>query len=110
MPALTKTELRLHQDATACYICGKRFSKKFAKVTNYRRARDHYHFTCKCREEAHGICNLNLNVPSEISVFYSGSNYDYHFIIKELANQFECLACLGENPENYENVSVPIQK
>ena len=86
---LTKTELRLHQDATSYYICGKRFSKKFAKGKNYQKVRDHYHFTCKHREEAHGICNLTLNVPRKIPVFHSGSNNDYHFIIKEWG-QYEC--------------------
>ena len=30
MLPLTKTELKLHKDVTASYICEKRFSKKFA--------------------------------------------------------------------------------
>ena len=40
-------------------------------------------------------------MPSEIPVvFHNGSNYDYHFIIKELANEFEeQFECLGENKE-----------
>ena len=34
------------------------------------------------------------------AVFHSGSNYDYHFIIKELTNEFEeIFECLGENTE-----------
>ena len=38
-------------------------------------------------------------MPNEIPVvFYNGSNYDYHFIIKELANEFEGqFECLGKN-------------
>ena len=49
-------------------------------------------------------------MPNEISVvFHNGSNYDYHFIMKELANesnvQFECL---GENTEKYKTFSVLI--
>ena len=42
-------------------------------------------------------------MPNEIpAVFHNGSNYDYHFIIKELANDFEGeLECLGENTEKY---------
>ena len=44
-------------------------------------------------------------------VLYNGSNNDYHFIIKVLANwfggQFECL---GENTEKYKKSSVPIEK
>ena len=43
MLLLTKEELTLHQDAKNCYICGKEFSKKFAKDKNYRKVRDNYH-------------------------------------------------------------------
>ena len=33
-------------------------------------------------------------------VFHSGSNYDYHFIIKELGEEFKKqFVCLGENTE-----------
>ena len=40
-------------------------------------------------------------MPSEILVvFHNGTNYDYHFIIKELANEFEGqFEYLGENKE-----------
>ena len=40
-------------------------------------------------------------MPNEIPVvFHNGLNYDYHFIIKELANEFEGqFKCLGENSE-----------
>ena len=32
--------------------------------------------------------------------FHNGSNYDYHFIIKELANEFEAqFECLWETTE-----------
>ena len=37
MLPLTKKELKLHQDATACYICRKTFLKKFAKDKNYKK-------------------------------------------------------------------------
>ena len=34
-------------------------------------------------------------------VFHNGSNYDYHFIIKELAEEFNReRICLGENTKN----------
>ena len=56
---------------------------------NYQKVRDHCHYTGKYRGAAHSICNLKFNVPSEIPVvFHNGSNYDYNFIIKELANEF----------------------
>ena len=38
------------------------------------------------RSAARSILNLKYSVPKKISiVFQNGSNYDYHFIIKELA-------------------------
>ena len=44
-------------------------------------------------------------------VFHDGSNYDYHLIIKELAEEFEGqFKCLGENTQKYTTFSVPIKK
>ena len=99
----TKEELKSHQDAKVCYICGKRILKKFANNKNYQKVRDHYHYTGKYRGVAHSICNLKFNVPNEIPVvFHNGSNYDYHFTIKKLANEFEeQFEYLGENKEKY---------
>ena len=43
--------------------------------------------------------------------FHNGSTYDYHFIIKELAEDFKGeFTCLGENTEKYISFSVPIKK
>ena len=68
-------------------------------------------YTGKYRGGAHSICILIFNVPNEIVVFHNGSNCDYHFIIKELANEFEeQFECLGENTEKYKTFSVPIEK
>ena len=50
-------------------------------------------------------------MPKKIDiVFHNESNYDYHFIIKELAK--ECkkqFTYLGENTEKYKTFSVPIE-
>ena len=44
-------------------------------------------------------------------VFHNDSDYDYHFIIKELANDYEeQFECLGENTEKYKTFSVSIEK
>ena len=41
----------------------------------------------------------------------NGSNYDYHFIIKELTEEFKIqFTCLGENTETYTTFTVPIEK
>ena len=42
------------------------------------------------------------------TVFHNGSNYDYHFIIKVLAEEFKKqFTCLGENAETF---TAPIEK
>ena len=109
---INKKELKLHRDATAWYFCGKRFSRKFTYDTNYQKVRDHCYFTGKYRGSTHNICNLKFNVSNEIPVvFHSGSNYDYHFIIKELANKLKGqFQCLWENVEKYKTFSIPVEK
>ena len=54
---------------------------------------------------------MQYKVPKKISVvFHNGSTYDYHFIIKHLAEDFKCqFECLGENTENYISFPVPIK-
>ena len=75
MLALTKEELKSHQDAKICYICGKRILKKLSKSINYRKVRDHCHHTGKYGGAVHSICNFKFNVPNEIpEVFHNGSN------------------------------------
>ena len=112
MLPLTKEELKSYQDAKVCYICGKRFLRKFTNDKNYRKVRDHCHFTGKYRCAAHSICFLKFIVPNEIpAAFYNGSTFDYHFIIKELAKESEGeFECLGENTGKYKNFSVPIKR
>ena len=55
---------------------------------------------------------MRYKIPKEIPVvFHNGSTYDYHFIIKELAKEFEGnFECLGENIEKYVTFSVLIKK
>ena len=84
--------------------------KKINKL--YKKVRDHCHFTGKFRGAAHSICNLHYKVPQELPVkIHNSSVYDYHFLIKELAEdvkgEFECL---GENTEKYITFSVRIKK
>ena len=73
---------------------------------------DHCHYTEEYRRAAYGICNLKYSVPKKIPiVFHNGSNYDYHFIIKELTEKFKKqITCLGENTEKYITFTVPIEK
>ena len=110
MIPLTKKEEKKHKKQEVCYICKKRFSTDDSNK-KYHKIRDHYHYTGKYRGAAH-ICNLRYKIPKEIpAVFHNGSTYDYHFIIKELAEEFEGeFECLGENAEKYVTFSVPVKK
>ena len=74
--------------------------------------RDHCHYTGKYRGATHDICNLRYKIPKKIPVvFHNGSTYDYHFIIKELAEESEGeFECLGENTEKYITFPAPIKK
>ena len=82
-----------------------------AKI-NYIKVIEHCHYTGKYRGAAHKISNLVYNTPREIPVvFHNGSSYDYHFIIKGLAEEFEGnFEWLAENKEKYIIFSVPIKK
>ena len=56
--------------------------------------------------------DLEYLIAKEIPiVFHNGCNYDYHFMIKELAKEFKGqFNCLGENCEKYIIFPVPIEK
>ena len=101
MSKLTQEEQYKHDSSKCCFLCKKPFLKD-AK-NNCIKVRDHCHYTGKYRGAAHKICNLMCNTPREIPViFHNDSSYDYHFIIKRLAEEFERdFECLGENKEKY---------
>ena len=82
------------------------------KDKKYRKVRDHCHYTGEYRGAAHSICNLKCSVPKKIPIVcHNGPNYDYHFIIKELEEEFKNqFTCLEENTEKYVTFTVPIEK
>ena len=94
MLMVTKEELTSHQNTKLC--------KKLCKNIIYQKFRDRYHYAGKYRDAEHSICNLKFNAPHEIlAVFHNSSNYDYHFIINELAKKFEGkFKCPDETQEN----------
>ena len=102
MKLLRNKQQKSYENAKICYICKEKLEDKHAKDKKYCKVRDHCHYPGEYRGAAHSICNLKYSVPKEIHiVFRSGSNYDYHFIIKELVEKFEGqFTCLGENTEN----------
>ena len=82
----TNQHQKLYKNAKNYYICKVKIEDKQAKDKKYRKVNDHCHYTGKYRGAAHNKCNLKYSFPKEIPmVFHNGSNYDYHFTIKELA-------------------------
>ena len=109
MISLTTEEKVHYNKQKVCYIGKKEFDSNGKKQ---QKVRDHCYYTGKYRGAARNICNLRYKIPKEIPVvFHNGSTYDYHFIIKELAKEFNGnFECLGENTEKYITFSVPIKK
>ena len=114
MIPLTDNENKSYEEQEECHICQKEFcydKNEKNKFKLYQKVRNHCHYTGKFIDAAHSICNLRYKVQREISVIiHNGSKYDYHFIIKELAEEFKGqFECLGENTEKYITFSIPIK-
>ena len=112
---LTDDENNYYEEQKECYIFQKEFycdKNQKIEFKLYKIVRDHCHYTRKFRGAPHSIYNLNYKVPQEIPVKnHNGSKYDYHFIVKELAEEFKGeFECLGESTEKYISCSVPIKK
>ena len=76
-----------------------------------QKVRDHCLYTGKYIGAAHSNCNLKYKTTKKVPVvFYNGSTYGYHFIIKKLARELKhYLECLSENTEKYITFSAPIK-
>ena len=101
MIPLTKKEEKMHNKQKVCYIWKKRFSTD-DNNKKYHKVRDHCHYTGRYRGAAHDTRNSRYKIPKEIPVvFHNGSTYNYHFIIKGLAEEFEGhFECLWEIQKN----------
>ena len=113
MIPLTKKEEENYNYQNISYICKKEFiTSDTTEHKKNHKVRDHCHYTGKYRGAAHNNCNLRYKIPKEVPIiFHNGSTYDYHFIIRELAKEFDGnFECLGENTEKYITFSVPIKK
>ena len=113
MKLLTKEQQKSYENSKICYVCQETFENKYLKDKKFRKVRDHCHYTGQNTGAAHSIRNFKKNVHKNIpTVFHNGSNYDYQFITKELAQ--ECkkkqFTWLGENTEKYIIFTALIEK
>ena len=101
------------KEQEACHICEEKFfmDKDNESYKNRKKVKDHCHYTGKFRGAAHRKCNLNYKVAKNIPIIIYNASYDIHFIINQLAEEFNGeLDCIGENMEKYITFFVPIKK
>ena len=90
MEPLRNKQQKSYENTKNCYVCKDKFEDKHAKDKNFCKNEDHCYYTGEYRGAARSIYNLKYIVLKEIPVvFHNGANYDYHFIIKELPEEFE---------------------
>ena len=89
---LTDKEIKFYEEQKVRRICKGKFCYDKNKKSEYdlhHKVRDHCHYARKFIGTAHNVCNLRYKLPKKIPVvFHNGSTYDYHFIIKQLAEEF----------------------
>ena len=90
MKLLTKEQQESYENTKICYICKEKFENTYSKDKKCRNLRDHCHYSGEYRGPAHGICSLKYSLPKKLPIdFHNGSNYDYHFILKEVVEEFK---------------------
>ena len=111
MIPLSNEQQESFEKTKICNIWNKKFEHKYINDKIYRKIKDHCHNAGKYRGAALSICKLKYSIPKEIPmIFHNGSNYDYHFIIKDLAKEFQRkFNGPGRNTEK-KIFSVPITK
>ena len=113
MILLTKEENNFYDEQEICYICEEKFciDKNDKNSINKRNVKNHCYYTGRFRGAAHNICNLNYSVQKEIPVIIYNATYDTHFMLNQLAIEFEGeLNCIGDNMEKCITFFVPIKR
>ena len=76
---MSEEEEHLFQQSNGWWVCKNLIDNDEEKL------RDHCHVTGKFRGEAHGSCNINLQLTKKSSeIFHNLRGYDSHLIFSEL--------------------------
>ena len=113
MIPLTKEENNFYDEQEICYICKEKFciDKNDKNSINKKNVKDHCYYTGRFRGAANNICKLNYSVQKEIPVIIYNATYDTHFMLNQLAIEFEGeLNCIGDNMEKCITFFVPIKR
>ena len=88
MKFLVNEQQKSYKNAKICYVCNDKFEAKHVKVKNILKSG--IIVIIQVNIKVVHICNLKYSIPKGISLaFHNGSNYDYHFIIKNIAEEFK---------------------
>ncbi|XP_060859702.1 uncharacterized protein LOC132936907 [Metopolophium dirhodum] len=92
---MTEGEEKTHQECIACNLCK-------CILVGGDKVRDHDHLTGKFRQTLCSGCNLGLQQPKFVPVFFHNlSNYDSHFIISELGFDTHAINVIPNSEEKY---------
>ncbi|XP_025405078.1 uncharacterized protein LOC112679477 [Sipha flava] len=87
---------QLHEAATRCNLCKMNFSHDNHKVA------DHCHLSGKFRQSLCNVCNLKLQTPNFIPIFFHNlSNYDAHLIVTELGHDTQAIRLIPNSEEKF---------
>ena len=81
------------------------------KDKEYRKVRDHFHHKGEYRGALHSLYYLKYSVAKKLPIaFHNGYGYDYHVIIKELAEELKNNLRIKEKTKKYITFTVLIEK
>ena len=80
---MTDADVEIHTSATRCGYCNSKF-KSFGPLV---KCADHNHFTGAYRTAACSSCNSKARLSNDIIIlFHNGGGYDFHFIVRAIAD------------------------
>ncbi|XP_022160659.1 uncharacterized protein LOC111026820 [Myzus persicae] len=92
---MTEGEEKTHQECNTCNLCK-------CSLAGGDKVRDHDHLTGKFRQTLCSRCNLELQQPKFIPVFFHNlSNYDAHLIVTELGYDTQTINVIPNSEEKY---------
>ncbi|CAI6359127.1 unnamed protein product [Macrosiphum euphorbiae] len=92
---MAEGEEKTHQECIKCNLCK-------CILVGGDKVRDHDHLTGKFRQTLCSRCNLELQQPKFVPVFFHNlTNYDSHFIITELGYDTKTINVIPNSEEKY---------
>ena len=92
----TDKQRQSHDSCNLCNLCKTNFTFDNHKVA------DHCHLSGKYRQAICNTCNLKLQTPNFIPIFFHNlSNYDAHLIVTELGHDTQTIRVIPNSEEKF---------